>query len=74
MVFSCKKGAICDGFLLRQKPAIRYLLVFCVFTCTVKTWDGGDNVIDSTQVAGEWTRPERDPWEKELDRGRVSSS
>ncbi len=41
-------------------------------THTVKSWDGGDNTIDSTSVAGEWKRREKDPLDQELDKGKVT--
>lgn len=40
---------------------------------TVKSWDGGDNIVDSSKMEGEGQRWERDSWDAELDKGKVSS-
>ena len=37
----------------------------------MKSWDGGDNIIDSSKLEGESERKERDPWDAELDKGKV---
>lgn len=38
----------------------------------VKSWDGGDNSIDSTTVPDdEWKRKKMDTWNQELDKGKV---
>lgn len=42
------------------------------FSTAVKSWDGGDNTIDSSKMEGEGGRRERDSWDAELDKGKVS--
>ncbi len=37
----------------------------------MKSWDGGDNTIDSSKMEGEVGRRERDSWDAELDKGKV---
>jgi len=37
----------------------------------VKSWDGGENAIDSAVVEGESRKRGRDPWDEELDKGKV---
>ena len=41
------------------------------FQTAVKSWDGGDNTIDSSKMEGEGGRRERDLWDAELDKGKV---
>ena len=39
----------------------------------MKSWDGGDNTIDSSRLEGEGQqRGERESWDAEMDRGKVS--
>ena len=37
----------------------------------MKSWDGKDNIIDSSKIEGEGQRRERDSWDAELDKGKV---
>ena len=37
----------------------------------MKSWDGKDNIIDSSKTEGEGQRRERDSWDAELDKGKV---
>ncbi len=43
----------------------------CYFPIAVKSWDGGDNTIDSSKMEAEGGRRERDSWDAELDKGKV---
>ena len=43
--------------------------VILIILLPVKSWDGGENSIDSC-VSGKHKRP-RDDWDEELDRGKV---
>ncbi len=37
----------------------------------MKSWDGGENTVDSSRVGGEGYKRARDTWDEEIDRGRV---
>ena len=37
----------------------------------MKSWDGGENAIDSAVVEGESRKRGRDSWDEELDKGKV---
>ena len=37
----------------------------------MKSWDGGENTIDSSKLEGEGGRRERDSWDADLDKGKV---
>ena len=41
-------------------------------TCAVKSWDGSESVVDSSVMPDEGQKRVSDPWDKELDRGKVS--
>jgi hypothetical protein len=46
-------------------------VVSVYFPTAVKSWDGGENTIDSSKMEGEGGRRERDSWDTELDKGKV---
>ena len=49
-----------------------YLCSHDVVCHVVKSWDGGDNSIDTTTVPDEWKRKKTDTWNQELDKGKVN--
>ena len=47
------------------------LLLKPISLSAVKTWDGGQNTIDSSILEGEGRKRARSQWDEELDRGKV---
>lgn len=63
----------CGWYQLRSQhlSARNIVQIDLFFFEPVKSWDGGDNIIDSSKMEGEGKRKERDPWDAELDKGKV---
>ena len=62
------KGMVSN--ILQLSAPARYYMAVCLFYA-VKSWEGGENSVDTVSVPGEWKQKERDLWDQELDRGKV---